>query len=73
MNKYVNVSKTLHYKWCKENFGEQILVSSTSENEQESFYIMTEHQWDYWYSFEGGFNFFFRNENDAALFKLWFC
>lgn len=73
LNDGEHISTTAQYKWCSEQFGAPILELASKENEKETYYIMPEHQWDYWYAhYNGGFNFFFRNENDAALFKLWF-
>ena len=70
MNNYYSI-ELLHIpepevkKWCEKNFGKEILIA----HESSGFLLNKNSRWDFWHAIPGMI-YFFKNKEDATLFKL---
>ena len=63
------ISESEEICWCIDHFGEMAFEEITKNDG--TYYILKNNRWDFWINYGyDGFNFYFKNENDAMLFKL---
>ncbi len=66
----ISASESPCVNWCREKFGKEIFLYKDSSINQNGWFIYNEQSvWDY-FGYDGCVKVYFKNTNDAILFKL---